>query len=180
MYVMNAYVWAEKLLHAYLTSALDGSGQVYGLTALTPNTWVILVYCCNKMRSGSFSLQIIESIIRIAAKALQLSSTACQYLPTERGKQEYSALWSEKTFVFCFKLSRSALITRWTFPNFLLSRNGTGPLQCTTRDHATSHSLSPHLYFGIDPLISENGVSLLTSKPFFCILATCGLISLSL
>jgi hypothetical protein len=178
---MNAHVWAEKLLHAYFMSALDGSGQVYGLTDLTPNTyWVLLVYCCNKMRGGSFSLQIIESIIRITAEALQLSSTPCQYLPTERGEKEYSELWSGKTFVFCLKLSRSVLITRWTFPNFLLSRNGTGPLQCTTRDHATSHSLSPHLYFGIDPLISENWVSLLTSKPFFCIFATFGLISLSL
>ena len=165
---MNAHVEAKKLLQAYLTSALDGSGQVYGLAALTPNIYrVLLVYCCNKIQGGSFSLQIIKSIIRITPKTLQLRSTACQYLPTERGKKEYSVLWSGKKFVFCFKLSRSALVTRWTFPNFFLSRNGTGPLQCTTRNHATSHSLSSHLYFGIHTLISEEVESLTDFEALF-------------
>jgi hypothetical protein len=35
---MNAHAGAEDLLHAWLTSALDGSGQVYGPVALTPPT----------------------------------------------------------------------------------------------------------------------------------------------
>jgi len=84
---MNANVGAEELLHAHLTTAVDGSGQIYGLAALTPNTyWVLLVYCCNKIRDRSFSLEIIKYIIRITAKALQLMSTESKYLPTERKK----------------------------------------------------------------------------------------------
>jgi len=39
VYVMNANVGAEELLHAHLTTAVDGSGQIYGLAALTPNTY---------------------------------------------------------------------------------------------------------------------------------------------
>lgn len=98
---MNAHVWAEKLLHAYLTSALDGSSQVYGLAALTPNTyWVLLVYCCNKIRGGSFSLQIKQSIIRIAAKHYSWGRRHVSIFLLNEGKESIVCYEMERRLCF--------------------------------------------------------------------------------